>query len=145
MALRCDLTRVLVFSLSETQSSRLLHVPGLEGMEQHGVAHNTYGEEAYDLLFPYHVSWLRPLLDALSASPASETTTLLDHCAIVCASEFGPTNHSNADLPVLVAGGLGTVVADQTEVVVRPVEVFGLAAHDFAAGLEVLGEAVQKR
>jgi hypothetical protein len=108
MALRCDLTRVLVFSLSETQTGLLLHAPGLEGMEQHGVAHNAYGPEAYDLLYPYHVSWFRPLLDGLAAAATSETTTLLDHCAVVCASEFGPTSHSNADLPVLVAGGLGS-------------------------------------
>ncbi|MNV21951.1 hypothetical protein D3C71_1129040 [compost metagenome] len=51
---------------------------------------------------------------------------------------------AGGDLHLLGAIGLAAVVADQAEVVVRPVEVLGLATHHFAAGFEVLGKAVQK-
>ena len=51
---------------------------------------------------------------------------------------------ARADLHLLGAGGLGAVVADQAEGVVRPVEVFRLAAHHLALGLEHLGQLVQK-
>ncbi|MNV67552.1 hypothetical protein D3C71_1603560 [compost metagenome] len=51
---------------------------------------------------------------------------------------------ARADLHLLGAIGLAAVVADEAEVVVRPVEVLGLAAHHFALGLEVFGQAVQK-
>ncbi|MNL63742.1 hypothetical protein D3C87_1879030 [compost metagenome] len=52
---------------------------------------------------------------------------------------------AGGDLHLLGAIGLAAVVADQAEVVVRAVEVLGLATHHFALRLEAFGQAVQKR
>ena len=49
---------------------------------------------------------------------------------------------AGADLDLLVAYGFCAVIPDQAEVVVRPVEGFGFAAHHFAPGFQFLGQAV---
>ena len=52
--------------------------------------------------------------------------------------------HAGADLHLLVALWFLAVVTQQPKVVVRPVEGLRLAAHLFPAGLQVLGQSMQK-
>jgi hypothetical protein len=49
---------------------------------------------------------------------------------------------AGADLHRLFAGGHVSRISDKAEVVVRPVEVLGLAAHHLAPGLQVFRQPV---
>ena len=48
------------------------------------------------------------------------------------------------DLHRLLARGLGAAIAHETEVVIRPIEVLRLAAHDLALRLELRGQPMQE-
>ena len=51
---------------------------------------------------------------------------------------------TNADLHGLRALRLGTLVSNQPEVVIRPIEGLGLAACEFAPDFQMLGQSEQK-
>ena len=49
---------------------------------------------------------LRDLLAALAATPAADSSRLLDHTMVLYGSNLGDANvHNNTNLPILLAGG----------------------------------------
>lgn len=103
MALACDQTRVFAFQLSRPVAN--LMFPGAED-GHHNLTHDepTPQPGVHDIT----VQIMRELayfLEKLDSVPEGEGT-LLDHCAILCASEHGEARtHAITDMPVVIAGG----------------------------------------
>jgi hypothetical protein len=110
MILRCDLTRVLVFSLGSSSCQLFYPFLGLD-RKDHDISHWSptapTDRDEYVAMSAWKVAQFAKFLDRLIATSEGDAT-LLDNCGVACASELcDGTLHDDQVLPVLVAGGLG--------------------------------------
>ena len=109
MALRCDLTRVLTFSLGATAGEPTYPFLGVsEG--DHTVSHlptnDPVSRDKYLTITRWKMEMVAHLMDRM-IEPELDGR-LLDRCAVVCASELSHGgSHDAQALPVWVAGGIG--------------------------------------
>ncbi len=109
MALACDATRVVVFSIGATAGDPTYPFLGIaEG--DHTISHlpvqDPASREKYRAITHWKVQQFAALLDRLSVPEGDGL--LLDRCAVVGLSEISHGGgHDAHALPVLVAGGLG--------------------------------------
>jgi hypothetical protein len=120
LALQCDLTRFFSFQLASRGDNRRfpwlnlgVTGPADQGDPQghHSISHLTTpaGLQAYGLIAKDEIEQFVFLLDLMKKTPHGETN-LLDHAAVVFASEHGwlkDNGHSFADIPVVLAGKAG--------------------------------------
>ena len=110
LAFESDSTRIItlmvdgfatpVFEIGENQRS----MDGYHNLSHHGQSKAKLAElEKIDLQQMRH---LRDLLAALAATPAADSSRLLDHTMVLYGSNLGDANvHNNTNLPILLAGG----------------------------------------
>lgn len=110
LAFESDSTRIItlmvdgfatpVFEIGENQRS----LDGYHNLSHHGQSKAKLAElEKIDLQQMRH---LRDLLAALAATPAADSSRLLDHTMVLYGSNLGDANvHNNTNLPILLAGG----------------------------------------
>ena len=110
LAFESDSTRIItlmvdgfatpVFEIGENQRS----LDGYHNLSHHGQSKTKLAElEKIDLQQMRH---LRDLLAALAATPAADSSRLLDHTMVLYGSNLGDANvHNNTNLPILLAGG----------------------------------------
>jgi hypothetical protein len=110
LAFESDSTRIItlmvdgfatpVFEIVENQRS----LDGYHNLSHHGQSKAKLAElEKIDLQQMRH---LRDLLAALAATPAADSSRLLDHTMVLYGSNLGDANvHNNTNLPILLAGG----------------------------------------
>ena len=109
MAMRCDLTRVVTFSLGATAGEPTYPFLGVaEG--DHTVSHlstqDPVSRQKYLTITRWKIEQFAYLLDRLK-EPELEGR-MLDRCIVVCASEISHGgSHDAHALPVVVAGGVG--------------------------------------
>jgi hypothetical protein len=109
MALRCDLTRVVTFSLGATAGEPTYPFLGVsEG--DHTVSHlsmqDPASREKYLTITRWKIAQFAYLLERLKESELDGR--MLDRCIVVCASELSHGgSHDAHALPVVVAGGVG--------------------------------------
>ncbi|MCA9705299.1 MAG: DUF1552 domain-containing protein [Myxococcales bacterium] len=108
MAIRCDLTRVLMFSMGCSSCPMTYTFLGFSERD-HALSHWPSGGTREDntTMARWKVSRFARLLELLDAMPEGEGT-MLDHTVLSCTSEIANgTNHDDEILPVLVAGRVG--------------------------------------
>ena len=116
MALKCDLTRVLVFSLGRTSLSvpfTWLNPTRADGtpVDDHTISHwesdDAVMADNYEAITTWKVSQFARMLEIFETVQDGDGT-LVDHSAIVCSSEFSDGGRHVPDMyPVLCAGRLG--------------------------------------
>jgi hypothetical protein len=111
LALQSDLTRVITFQLAREASTRTYPQIGVPE-PHHPVSHHTNDPEKLAKLAKintYHVLLFSYFVDKLRATPDGDGT-LLDHSLVMLGSGMGnPDVHDHSNLPIVVAGGGGTV------------------------------------
>jgi hypothetical protein len=109
IAFQADLTRVSTMMLGREGSVRTypeIGVPDPHHPLTHHRGHPDFIEKVTKINC-YHVELFAGFVEKLKATPDGDGT-LLDHCAIIYGSALSDGNaHSNADLPLLVAGRAG--------------------------------------
>jgi len=114
-ALRCDLTRVVSFMLANGLSNRSYDFLGVRGAH-HELSHHQNDPEKLEKLnvvATWEVEQLAYLIQKLKAVPEG-SGTLLDHTIAYFSSDVEDGNsHVHRNLPVLVAGRGGGMVAGQ--------------------------------
>ncbi len=132
MAIRCDLSRVFLYTTGSTNNIRTypfakidylpgeFQSPGVEFMnfQDHEVSHlrvlnfpgNFSKEQAHAPLLRAMTTWklsqLARLLKGLKATQVADGKTLLDQCVVSFLSEFSTSDwHMSHNLPAIVAGG----------------------------------------
>lgn len=109
MALRCDLTRVVTFSLGATAGEPTYPFIGVDEGD-HTVSHlptnDPVSRDKYLTITRWKMEQVAYLLDRM-VEPELDSR-LLDRCALICASELSHGgSHDAHALPVWVAGGVG--------------------------------------
>ncbi|QQR92078.1 MAG: DUF1552 domain-containing protein [Myxococcales bacterium] len=116
LALSCDLTRTVVFTVSSTECSTTYGFLG-HNVKDHDISHLCCGSDTqmFAEMTQYKVSRFGRLVEKLSSFGDGGGSTLLDSSIVVGLSEMGDANHTDSELPVLVAGaghsGGGTITA----------------------------------
>ena len=109
MALRCDLTRVVTFSLGATAGEPtypFLGVPEGDHTVSHLPTQDPVSRDKYLTITRWKIERFAYLLERL-AEPELDGR-MLDRCIVVCASELSHGgSHDAHALPVVVAGGVG--------------------------------------
>ena len=107
LAFRTDLTRVITFMLSKEQSARSYPQIGVPEAHHPLSHHNNDPEkvEKMSRINRYHTGLFAKYLEKLRATPDGDGS-LLDHMTILFGGGISnSTNHSGANLPVLLLGG----------------------------------------
>ena len=111
LALRSDQTRIITFQLARETSTRSYPQIGVPE-PHHPISHHTNDPEKLAKLAKinaYHVSLFSYFVDKLHATPEGQGT-LLDHSLVMLGSGMGnPDVHDHTNLPIIVAGGAGSV------------------------------------
>jgi len=111
LALRSDQTRIITFQLARETSTRSYPQIGVPE-PHHPISHHTNDPEKLAKLAKinaYHVSLFSYFVDKLHATPDGQGT-LLDHSLVMLGSGMGnPDVHDHTNLPIVVAGGAGSV------------------------------------
>jgi len=111
LALRSDQTRIITFQLARETSTRSYPQIGVPE-PHHPISHHTNDPEKLAKLAKinaYHVSLFSYFIDKLHATPDGQGT-LLDHSLVMLGSGMGnPDVHDHTNLPIVVAGGAGSV------------------------------------
>jgi hypothetical protein len=111
LALRSDQTRIITFQLAREASTRSYPQIGVPE-PHHPISHHTNDPEKLAKLAKinaYHVSLFSYFVDKLHATPDGQGT-LLDHSLVMLGSGMGnPDVHDHTNLPIVVAGGAGSV------------------------------------
>lgn len=108
MAIRCDLTRVLMFSMGCSSCPMTYTFLGFSERD-HALSHWPSGGTREDntTMAQWKVSRFARMLELLDAMPEGEGT-MLDHTVLSCSSEIANgTAHDDEILPVVVAGRVG--------------------------------------
>lgn len=108
MAIRCDLTRVLVFSMGCSSCPLTYDFLGFSDRD-HALSHWPSGGTREDntTMARWKVGRFARLLELLDAMPEGDGT-MLDHTVLSCTSEIANgTAHDDVILPALVAGRVG--------------------------------------
>lgn len=105
MALACDQTRVLSMCFSRPLNNILF--PDADDGSHNLTHHETGDQPQVDAIATYSMAQFAVFLDALAAMPEGDET-LLDHCAILAASEVSEgKTHSLDEIPLVLAGSAG--------------------------------------
>jgi hypothetical protein len=107
LAFRSDLTRVITFMLSKEQSARPYPQIGVPEAHHPLSHHNDDPEKVAKMskINRYHAELFAGYLEKLRTTPDGDGS-LLDHITILYGGGISnSTNHSGANLPVLLAGG----------------------------------------
>lgn len=107
LAFRTDLTRVITFMMGKEQSARPYPQIGVPEAHHPLSHHNNDPERVAQMakINHYHVQLFSNYLSKLRATPDGDGS-LLDHVTILYGGGISnSTNHSGANLPVLLAGG----------------------------------------
>lgn len=111
LALRCDITRVVVFQYETTVTSILHPFLDVRAPFHLGVAHHGRDDLKLEYYFKVNrwlVSQFGEFVKLLKDSPDGDGVSLLDHSAVVMTSELGDGDaHNHVNLPCLVAGNAG--------------------------------------
>ena len=111
LALRSDQTRIITFQLARETSTRSYPQVGVPE-PHHPISHHANDPEKLAKLAKinaYHVSLFSYFVGKLHATPDGQGT-LLDHSLIMLGSGMGnPDVHDHTNLPIVVAGGAGSV------------------------------------
>jgi hypothetical protein len=109
-ALACDLTRILTFQWSYSESEHLFQFLNITG-NHHGISHDfaTSGTnyDAYNKIQTWYAQQFLAFLTKLDSYKEGDRT-LLDNCVILWATEIGEsTQHDLTMMPYVLAGSAG--------------------------------------
>ncbi len=111
LALRCDVTRVIVFQYENTVTTIRHPFVGVDQPYHLGVAHHSQDEKKLDDYYRVNrwlVSQYAEFLAALRDVEEADGSTLLDNSAVIMTSELGDGSaHSHENLPCLIGGSAG--------------------------------------
>lgn len=113
LAFQCDMTRVITFMLGQGASNRPYGFLGVNGahhqLSHHGGVPETLAQ--LTLIDTWEVQLFADLCARLDAIVEPDGRTLLDHSAVLLASEVSDGDrHNHDDLPVLLAGTAGGAI-----------------------------------
>ncbi len=105
LGLACGITRVFSFMLTSPATTHLFsNIPGVVN-DMHTTCHAGSWSQVRDITL-YQMSAFAALLDALAATPAVPSGTLLDATLLFGTSEYGEGwKHGVQEMPVVLAGG----------------------------------------
>jgi hypothetical protein len=115
IALRCELTRVVLFSIGPSNSRQTYPFLGMGNTDDHFFSHlqqepgNRARQLEWNRLTRWKMSAFVRLVNAMKA-PGATGSSLLDESVVVCASELANgAGHTSDLLPVVVAGNVGAM------------------------------------
>jgi hypothetical protein len=110
LALRCDATRVVTYSMDYGFGNKNFGFLGLGNFNHHTLSHSGTAPEtilAHQAIVAWYMDRVAGLLSAMDAVDEGGTT-LLDNSVVFVGSDVGdPWPHDHSDLTALVAGGGG--------------------------------------
>jgi hypothetical protein len=114
LAFQCDITRVITFMTSNSQSGRDYGFIGASG-GHHAISHHLGSAAQHDKLKKidrWNMEQIAALLKKLDGMMDSNGKTVLDNTCVYFSSEISDGDrHNHWDLPTLLAGGLGGSLA----------------------------------